>query len=117
MVRLLANENVPGDAIIATRAAGHDVMWIREVSRGADDNAVLALALSEKRILLTFDKDFGEMVFRLGSAASCGIILARPRLRSPHYVVRFLLDVLDQPVTWEGQFGVAQEGRLRLIPL
>ena len=117
MTRLLANENVPGDAIVAARAASHDVMWIREVARGADDNSVLALALSEKRILLTFDKDFGEMVFRLGRTASCGIILARPRLRSSQYLTQFLLDVLSQSVEWEGHFSVAQEGRLRLIPL
>lgn len=117
MIRLLANENVPSDAVLAARAAGHDVSWVREVARGSDDNAVLALAIAENRILLTFDKDFGEMVFRLGRTASCGIILARPRLRSPQYLAQFLLDVLGLPVTWEGHFAVAQEGRLRLIPL
>ncbi len=64
MAKFLANENVPGDVVQAARQAGHDMGWISEQSAGADDNTVLALALSEGRVLVTFDKDFGEMAFR-----------------------------------------------------
>lgn len=117
MVKLLANENVPGEVVQAARQAGHDLAWIAEHSAGADDDAVLSLSLTEKRVLLTFDKDFGEMAFRQGKDASCGVILLRPRLREPDYVVQFTLAVLSQEVTWEGQFSVAQEGKLRVVPL
>jgi predicted nuclease of predicted toxin-antitoxin system len=117
MSSYLANENVPGDAVAAARGAGHDVAWVREDSPGATDDAVLARSVAERRVLLTFDKDFGEMTFRRGASASCGIVLLRPRLHSPAHVARFVLEVLAQPVAWEGHFAVAQEGRLRVVPL
>ena len=67
--------------------------------------------------MLTFDKDFGELAFRLGQVATPGVILLRPRLRSPSYLVRFTRAVLSKGHTWEGHFAVAEEGRLRLVPL
>ncbi len=63
-MRFLANENMPGDAVSALRAAGMDVLWVRQDSPGLNDIDVLAWAVREKRILLTFDKDFGELAFR-----------------------------------------------------
>lgn len=76
-MRFLADENFPGEAVAALRAAGHDVSWIGESSSGASDKHVLALAENENRILLTFDKDFGELAWRAGLPASCGIVLFR----------------------------------------
>ncbi len=117
MAKFLANENVPGEVVEAARQAGHDLAWICELTPGIDDNAVLAASLAEKRVLLTFDKDFGEMAFRQGKAATCGVILLRPRLREPDYVARFTVAVLAQQIDWEGHFGIAQEGKLRVVPL
>ena len=52
-----------------------------------------------------------------GAAALAGVILLRPRLSELEYVVRFTLTALAQQIKWEGQFSVAQEGKLRLVPL
>ncbi len=117
MAKLLADENVPGEVVEAARQAGHDLAWIAEFAPGADDPSVLASALAERRVLLTFDKDFGEMAFRQGKDASCGVILLRPRLDEPEYVVRFALAVLAQHDQWAGRFSVAQEGKLRVVAL
>ncbi len=114
---MLADENVPQDVVTALNADGHDVTSMRDVGPGSLDSQVLALAVSEDRIVLTFDKDFGELAFRLGQEATPGVILLRPRLRSPDYLVRFARAVLAQGHAWEGHFAVAEEGRLRLIPL
>lgn len=116
MSKFLANENVPGEVVEAAREAGHDLAWIAESSPGADDDGILATALADDRVLLTFDKDFGEMAFWQGKTATCGVLLLRPRVRSPSYLARFLLGVLGQSVTWEGNFCVAQEGKLRVVP-
>jgi len=62
-VRVLADENVPKKAVEALRERGHDVLWVAEVAPGSKDEEVLALAIREGRILLTFDKDFGERAF------------------------------------------------------
>jgi len=48
--------------------------------------------------LVTFDKDFGEMAFRQGKTATAGVILLRPRLRSPDYLARFTATVLGQAI-------------------
>ena len=64
-MRILANENFPADAVSALRDRGHDVAWIRTDSPGITDKDVLDRAQREDRILITFDKDFGELAFRL----------------------------------------------------
>jgi predicted nuclease of predicted toxin-antitoxin system len=117
MAKFLADENVPAEVVEAARQAGHDLAWIVELWPGADDDAVLATALAQNRVLVTFDKDFVEMAFRQGKTATCGVILLRPRVRSPNYVAQFALSVLAQTVSWEGNFSVAQEGKLRVVPL
>jgi predicted nuclease of predicted toxin-antitoxin system len=117
MAKFLANENMPGDAVATARRAGVDITWVRDISPGISDDEVLALALSEGRVLVTFDKDFGEMAFEQGKTATPGVILLRPRLRSPDHVAQFTVSVLTQPVDWGGHFCVAQEGRMRVVPL
>ena len=117
MVKFLADENLPRHAVDAARSLGHDVAWVGEDSPGAEDEQVLAHSLAEGRVLITFDKGFGALVLRSGGKKSCGIVLLRPRLRSPDYVAQFLIAVLSKAVPWEQHFIVAQEGRLRVVSL
>jgi predicted nuclease of predicted toxin-antitoxin system len=117
MAKFLANENVPSRVVESLRSAGHDVHWVSETTPGASDEAVLNAANAERRVLLTFDKDFGELAFRLGIRSTCGIILLRPRLKSPDYLARFVVDVLAQSIDWEDHFSVAEEGQVRVVPL
>ncbi len=117
MATFLANENVPVEAVEAARQAGHDLAWLAELSPGDGDDAVLARSVVENRVLVTFDKDFGEMAFRRGKAATSGVILLRPRLRSPEHLAQFTVAVLGQAITWEGHFCVAREGKLRVVVL
>ncbi len=117
MASFLANENVPLAAIQAIRLAGHDLASVSETAPGMSDQQVLARALAEGRVLLTFDKDFGELAFRLGQKSSCGVILLRPKLQTPDYISRFLVGVLGQAIAWENHFSVAEEGHLRVVPL
>jgi hypothetical protein len=73
-VRILADENFPGDAVTALRERGHDVAWVRSDAPGSSDAQVIARAQVEGRVLITFDKDFGELTFRVGLLASSGIV-------------------------------------------
>ena len=59
------------------RAAGHDVLWVKESMTGAKDRDVLARAHSEARLLVTFDKDFGELAVRHRLPAASGVVLFR----------------------------------------
>jgi len=53
-------------AVVDLRAAGYDVAWVLEWERDPGDEEVLKSALSEGRILVTVDKDFGELIFVSG---------------------------------------------------
>ncbi len=116
-MHLLANENFPGLAVTAIRLHGHDVVWIREDSPGISDHAVLSRATDEGRILITFDKDFGELVFRLGLDAPSGIILFRIPPDSPSFVAQTAAAVLESRTDWAGHFSVVDENRVRMTPL
>jgi predicted nuclease of predicted toxin-antitoxin system len=116
-MRLLANENFPLDAVQALRKAGYDIVWIREAAPGIPDTEVLAWAEQEKRILLTFDKDFGELAYREKLPASCGIILLRIPTPSSEYVAKFVLSVFNNHQDWIGYFSVIEEHRIRMRPL
>jgi predicted nuclease of predicted toxin-antitoxin system len=54
-MRFLADENFPGSALAALADYGHDVTWVRAVAPGMTDIQVLAWAIRESRIVLTFD--------------------------------------------------------------
>jgi predicted nuclease of predicted toxin-antitoxin system len=61
-VRLLADENIPRASIAWLQSCGHEISAIVEISPGADDRAVLDRTVSESRILLTFDRDYGRLI-------------------------------------------------------
>jgi len=54
----------------ALREAGHDVVAIAEIARGATDDQVLERALNEKQVLITEDRDFGELVYASGRSSA-----------------------------------------------
>lgn len=68
---------MPRASVERLHAAGHDVRWIGDGSVGADDSAVLAWAVSESRIVVTFDLDFGEIIFAKGARDVPGVVLCR----------------------------------------
>ena len=75
-MKLLADENVESEIIAWLRSEGHDTQWIVKLSPGATDEQVLDLASAENRILITYDLDFGELVFQQKRCLS-GILLLR----------------------------------------
>ncbi len=116
-MRVLANENVPGDAVAALREAGHDVAWVRTDAPGSADTAILALAVREARVLLTFDKDFGELAWRARLPASCGVILLRIPMPPAASAARTIAEIVSSRSDWPGNFAVVEPGRVRLRQL
>lgn len=116
-MRFLANENFPADAVRALATAGHDVVWIRTAAPGMPDAAVLAWAMRERRVLVTFDQDFGELAWRAGLPASCGIVLFRMPMPPATEVGATLAGRLGERTDWAGHFSVIQPGRIRMRPL
>jgi Domain of unknown function (DUF5615) len=113
-MRLLADENFPGAAVARLRSAGHDTLWVRTAASGASDPDVLSWAAREGRILLTFDKDFGELAMAAALPAGCGIILFRIPMPGPLEVGQHLADLITARDDWAGHFSVIEPGRVRL---
>ena len=75
-MQILGDESAAGYLVERLRADGHSVGFIAETSPGDSDTAVLEAAVASGCVLLTADKDFGELVFRL-MLPSAGVVLYR----------------------------------------
>jgi predicted nuclease of predicted toxin-antitoxin system len=111
-MRFLANENFPLDAVEALYQKGHDVVWIRTDSPGISDPEVLSRAQAEDRILLTFDKDFGELAFGAKLPAGSGIILFRTTAPSSVVVAQKVVTAIALRDNWAGHFSVVEDDKI-----
>ena len=116
-MRLLADENFPGAAVTVLSAAGADIVWVRSTAPGLSDAVVLAWAIREKRVLLTFDKDFGELAKASAMPATSGVVLLRVPMHAPDDIGRRLADLIMARSDWSGHFSVIEPGRIRMRPI
>jgi predicted nuclease of predicted toxin-antitoxin system len=75
-VRILADENIAGTIVVWLRSQGHDVLYAAESRAQTPDADLLTEAKAEDHVVLTENKDFGELVFR-DRRNSHGVILLR----------------------------------------
>lgn len=116
-MRFVADENVPSAVLAELRRLTHDVTSIKETSPGAEDPIVLALAQAEERVVLTCDTDFGELAFRSGLPAACGVVLIRIDWTDPVADNECVVAALTSRASWAGVFAVVERDRLRVRPL
>ncbi len=116
-MRFLADENIPGIAVQALQRSGVDISWVGAISPGVDDRKVMRLAQAEGRVLITFDKDFAELVFRESNRELAGVILLRIIPQSPQHVLDTLRALLQSERDWTGHFSVITDTRIRMVPL
>lgn len=115
-MRILADESVDGDIVDVLRDSGHDVLYVAELEPGIPDEQVLSRSRAEDRLLLTADKDFGELVFRrkLGSS---GVMLIRLAGMSPHAKALHVASTLSRfHRELSGTFSVLSSQTLRIRP-
>ena len=113
----LADENFPRPALDALRKAGWDVLSIAEECPGISDEEVAALCAEQQRILLTFDKDFGELIFRRGLSAGSGVVLFPFTPESPDEAAELALGLVQSQADLSGSFCVVSRYRIRVRPL
>lgn len=116
MLRLV-DECVDVGVVSSLRSDGHDVVDIAAVAPSITDAAVSSLARDQNRLLLTEDKDFGELVFRLVTPVP-GLVLIRiaPELRSRKPGrLRMAIEVYGSALF--GRYTVIEPGRFRSRPL
>ncbi|MEJ2626097.1 MAG: DUF5615 family PIN-like protein [Pseudolabrys sp.] len=116
-MRFLADENFPGAAVEQLVQDGHDVVWVRIAGPGATDAEIIAWAAREERVLLTFDKDFGELALHAGLPSTSGVVLFRLPMQRAGDSGAFLAARIGQRSDWAGNFAVIEPGRIRMRPV
>jgi len=118
-VRFLVDENLPRRFAEVLRGASHDASHVAEhILAGAADEAVMALAVEEQAVLVTYDADFAAMLV-LGELRFPSVVLFRDQHRRPEALARLLLDNLEQieySLT-EGAIAIFDPARVRVRDL
>ncbi len=114
-MRFLVDESTGKRFAAFLASAGHDVVFAGDLMPSASDEDVLAKAEGEGRILISDDKDFGELVVRLRKP-STGVILLRTLSISPKIRADAVISVVDGSEV-KGKLVIVKEGRVRVRKL
>jgi predicted nuclease of predicted toxin-antitoxin system len=117
-VRFLADENFPLPSVRLLVASGHDVVAVASQSPGAPDESVLAQAVREERVLLTFDRDYGGLLYLGGARPPEGIVYFRFAPSSPEEPAEYLISLVERfGASLRGTLTVAERDHIRQRPL
>jgi predicted nuclease of predicted toxin-antitoxin system len=116
-IRMLANENWPRPSLLRLRDAGLDVASVSELMPRASDTEVLRRAAAEGRWVLTFDRDYGELVFARAVPPPPAIVYLRQGAYAPTWPADAVLGLLAQADWVAGHLVVVQDRSLRRRPL
>jgi len=115
-LRFLVDVNVGQAVVDWLRVEGHDTLFVRDLDPRMDDQDVLTLAIRERRVVVTMDNDFGELVYYSGRG-HVGVLLLRMGDADKSAKVEAVKQiVLHHGDELAGHFCVYRSGRLRVRP-
>ncbi len=114
-MKLLLDTCVWGPTAAALRAAGHDVVWVGDWIEDPGDEYIIAAAYSDERILVTLDKDFGELAVRQGAPHHGIVRLVGFRAKRQADVCLAVLTAHGDEL-FAGAIVTAERGRIRIRP-
>jgi len=115
-MRLLADENFPKPIVEALRADGHDVLWARTDLAGTSDIALLDLAESDARIVLTLDKDFWQIaVQRRSPLERSGVVLFRVHPATPERLAPLATAFAAADAAWAGHISIITVDGIQMV--
>ncbi len=113
-MNLLADESVDRQIVEGLRQAGYIVIYIAEIEPSITDQTVFDRANENKALLLTADKDFGEIVFRDGRLISDGVVLIRLSGLTSEKKSEIVVDVIrEHKENLYRHFSVISAGKIR----
>jgi predicted nuclease of predicted toxin-antitoxin system len=107
-MNFLANENFPYPSIKILRDEGFYVKSIGEDLGGISDESVMELAVRENLIILTFDRDYGELIFKFQKESPPSVVYFRLKGDSPEIAANLLLRLMKDGLTIENHFTVIE---------
>ena len=116
-MNLLADEGVDRPVVERLRQDGHVVLYVAEMEPGSSDEEILRKANKQLSLLITADKDFGEMVFRQNLLSAGGVVLIRLAGLSSERKAEVVSRVFrDRGTELPQSFSVISPGRVRIRP-
>ena len=113
-MKILADENIEREFIEALREADFDVLSVRESHIGAADDEILQIAVENRAVVLTYDTDFGELIFRFGLECHGVILLRVHGLSLAEKAQLTILAILEHEAEIENAFTVISENSVRI---
>ena len=113
-MNFLSDENFPLLSSGLLTKSGHQIRLVSTSLKGLPDSKVLKEAVENEEIILTFDKDFGELVFRQNLPNPPGIILFRLRSYLPEEPALIILKLFQENIlSFAGFFTVIDKDKTR----
>ncbi len=110
----LANENIPRPSILFLRNKDYTVRSIQETNQGVSDEEVIRIARDEQLIILTFDRDYGELIFRYALEKPPAVVYFRYKRTDPQFVGQQLHDLLkESKMEIDNAFTVIDQNSIR----
>lgn len=113
-MKFVADESVDQQIVVRLRVDGHIVEAISELDPGISDEEVLSRATQQDAVLVTADKDFGELVYRQGQASTGIILLRLSGLSASAKAMTVSTVVRDHGLKLCGSFSVIDRGQVRI---
>jgi len=113
-LKLVCDEGVERPIVDALRAEGHDVSYVAELQPGISDDEVLELAATDEAVVVTTDKDYGELVFRQGRVHDGVVLLRLHGLTNEEKARLAVQGIREHGTQLAGAFAVIDGNRIRI---
>lgn len=113
-MKFLANENVPISSVNALKKSGIDIIAIGVDNPSISDVQVMQIAIEESRTIITYDSDYGELIFKYGYKPKAGIIFLRNQPSEPLETAKILEKLISNPnLLFDGALTVVDSNSIR----
>ena len=82
-MKFLANENVPILSVNYLKSKGFDITSIGIENPGISDEQVMKISIEQERTIITYDSDYGELIFKHGFKPNAGVVFIRQQPTEP----------------------------------
>jgi predicted nuclease of predicted toxin-antitoxin system len=113
-MKFIANENIPIESIQLLQSSKIDIISIQEIKPGISDLDVIDIARNEDRIIITFDKDYGELIYQRKISFKIGIIFLRFIPKNSLETGKILIEILNNSnLDYKNKFTVIDREKIR----
>jgi predicted nuclease of predicted toxin-antitoxin system len=113
LTQFIADENIPKETVNLLKRQGIDIVSVTEFASGLSDIKVLDLAKAKGRIVITFDKDFGQLIFK-EKRKTKGLMLLRFVPKSPLQIAKIIQQVLAAEIRMENCVVTVKKDSIRV---